>query len=342
MKAIDIDNYELEISSDCNAECPLCQRTNLKMPLRGNNNILLADIKKIFTTENLIKGKEFKLCGVLGDPILNPECIEICQFLSDSGARKIALSTNGGYNTPEWWKKLGSIPNVQVDFSVDGFEETNHIYRVNVKWSTLVRNMQAYSETGARATWVFIPFSHNEQDYEKAKLLAHELGFRFIKRTSGRNELSNKKHKSRKMNTEITVTGSEKYKHSDIDKVKQTINAHKIQDKKYLDSIVSTVKCQHMNIPEVYIGANLTLWPCCFLYDEHITSFQKNTQVIPDDIPADFNDLRKYTIDEILSNKFYQSLKERWYASHPEYLFRCIKSCGHDASYTNKKIEDTQ
>lgn len=338
MKAIDIDNYELEISSDCNAECPLCRRTNLKMPLRGNNNILLADIKKIFTTENLIKGKEFKLCGVLGDPILNPECIEICQFLSDSGARKIALSTNGGYNTPEWWKKLGSIPNVQVDFSVDGFEETNHIYRVNVKWSTLVRNMQAYSETGARATWVFIPFAHNEHDYDNAKKLATQLGFRFIRRTSGRNELNNVKHKSKKMDKEVEITGSQKFQHSNINQVKEIIKNK--DNKNYIDQIASTVKCKHLNSPELYIGADMTLWPCCFLYDEHSRKNQKRSQVIPDYIDSDFNSLKKYTISEILNNEFFKTLEQRWFASHPDHLFRCVKSCGKNATYMNKKIED--
>ncbi len=152
MKPIDIDNYELEISSDCNAECPLCQRTHMKMPLRGNNNISLADLKNIFYKDEYINGKEFKLCGVLGDPILNPECIEICDFLSSKGARKIALSTNGGMNTPEWWTRLAKIKNVQVDFCVDGFENTNHIYRVNVKWPILMRNMKAYSEAKGKAT----------------------------------------------------------------------------------------------------------------------------------------------------------------------------------------------
>ena len=33
----DIKMYELEITADCNAECPLYARTIANMPLRGNS-----------------------------------------------------------------------------------------------------------------------------------------------------------------------------------------------------------------------------------------------------------------------------------------------------------------
>ena len=41
---------------------------------------------------------------------------------------------------------------------------------------TLVRNMRAFCKAGGEGRWTFIPFSHNEDDYEKAKELAKELG----------------------------------------------------------------------------------------------------------------------------------------------------------------------
>ena len=59
--------------------------------------------------------------------------------------------------------------------------------------------MTAYTENGGNARWVFIPFFHNEDDYENAKALAEKLGMRFVRRTSGRNELNkNRKHKPKK------------------------------------------------------------------------------------------------------------------------------------------------
>lgn len=325
----DIKKYELEISANCNAQCPLCARTEMGMPLRGNSEISLENIMNLFKTEESVKGKEFKLCGVLGDPIVHPQCLEICEWLGNKGGNVI-ISTNGGYNTPEWWSKLAKVKNLKVDFSVDGFEETNHIYRVNVKWDILLRNMKAFSQAGGKGAWVFIPFAHNEHEYEKAKQLSDELGFRFIKRTSGRNVLAKKVHKTKKMNTEVKLTASKKLPHNDLTKLQKVIKEKSV---KTINDIVKTITCQHYNEPEVYIGADMTMWPCCYLYDQSKKSY--NDVVMSDD--KDFNDLTKNTISEILQNSFYTSLKERWYASHDNHLPRCIKSCALKGVYKNKK-----
>ena len=268
----DIKKYELEITANCNAECPLCARTEMGMPLRGNKELTFADIKHVFPTRESCDDKEFKLCGVLGDPIINNECFEICEYLSQRGGR-INLSTNGGYQNAEWWTKLAKLENLYVDFSVDGFKDTNHIYRVNVNWSTLERNMRAYMGAGGKANWVFIPFDHNEDDYEDAKKLANELGMRFIRRTSGRNEFNkNRKHKPRKAE-EVKLNNSKKLPHNDLDKLKEI---YKSKDPKVVDEIVHTLSCQHYEEPECFIGADMTLWPCCFLYGDSLHMYNKS------------------------------------------------------------------
>ena len=325
----DIKKYEIEISANCNAQCPLCARTEMGMSLRGNAEISLQNIMNLFKTQQSVEGKEFKLCGVLGDPIVHPQCLEICEWLGNKGGNVI-ISTNGGYNTPDWWTKLAKVKNLKVDFSVDGFEETNHIYRVNVKWDTLVRNMTAFSQAGGNGCWVFIPFAHNEHEYEDAKKLAQQLNFRFVKRTSGRNVLAKKVHKTKKMDKEVNLTTSKKLPHNDLTKLQKVIKEKSV---KTINDIVKTISCQHHNEPEVYIGADMTMWPCCYLYDQSKKSYQD--VVMSED--KDFNDLTKRTIDEILQNSFYTSLKDRWYASHNNHLPRCIKSCAFKGVYKNKR-----
>ena len=74
---------EFEISSLCNALCSGCQRTMLDN--RGEyyykGNITISDICNWFDDVNL-KDARIKLCGVLGDPIINPDCIDICSYLT--------------------------------------------------------------------------------------------------------------------------------------------------------------------------------------------------------------------------------------------------------------------
>lgn len=329
MLASEVNKFELEITSNCNAECPLCARTEMGMPLRGNTEISLDTIKRVWATKDDIQGKEFKLCGVLGDPIVHPQCLEICEWFGNNGG-KVVISTNGGYNNEEWWTKLAQIDNIVVDFCVDGYEKTNHIYRVNVNWKTLVRNMTAYTENGGNARWVFIPFSHNEDDYENAKALAEKLGMRFVRRTSGRNELNkNRKHKPRKAE-EVKLAGSDKLPHNDLTELKQLI---KEKDTTKIDEIVPTLSCQHLEEPELFVASNSTVWPCCYLFDESLKGYE--TVTLTQD--KTFNSLNEFTIDEILQKDLYKSLKQRWYASHDNHLPRCIKSCGLKGVYKNKR-----
>ena len=64
-----------------------------------------------------------------------------------------------------------------VRFGIDGLEDTNHLYRRNVRWPTLMRNVRAFVEAGGNAEWDFIEFRQNQHQVEQARMLADELGF---------------------------------------------------------------------------------------------------------------------------------------------------------------------
>ena len=335
-----ITQIEIELSTDCNAECPLCARTDLGMTLKGNNNITLEQIKKIFPSREHVYDKEIKLCGVLGDPIVNPECLEICEYLDQFEPDKIAISTNGGYNNPAWWERLAQLKSVVVDFAVDGHEQTNHLYRINVAWKLLHRNMTAYAQAGGKGAWIFIPFDHNDSEYETALAHAKELGFVFKKRTSGRNEFNNMKVKPRKHNKEVNIKGSTTYKHNDLKKVKKFVEAQQkltSENIQLLTQAADTIDCKHRNRPEVYIAADMTLWPCCFLYDSHMrTVMRPNKPRATVYGEPNWNSLLHHSMDQILQHPMYTRLHEMWIPTHENYLDRCLKSCGDKAAYANK------
>lgn len=338
-----ITHIELELSADCNAECPLCARTDLNMDLKGNSNITLDQIKHIFPSEEHVKDKEIILCGNLGDPIVNPQCYEICEYLDQYNPKCIDISTNGGYNNAEWWTKLALIKSVRVFFAVDGHEETNHLYRINVNWKLLERNMRSYSEAGGTGTWVFIPFDHNDHEYEAAYEHAMRLGFAFKKCTSGRNELNNKKVKPRKHADVVVIKGSDIRQHKNLDKVKQYVEAQRNLNSEniaMLEKAAETITCKHLQRPEIYISAELTLWPCCYIHDNYIKDRagqrrKKRPRTYLYGEPG-WNDLNLHTIDEILQHDMYTTLRDMWHPTHPNYLDRCLKSCGDNAAYANK------
>ena len=109
-----IERVELEISSDCNAACPGCARTQ-NIDLVKPTNLTLEQIQTWFPKPMGIK---FKFCGVLGDPIVNPQCMAITKYLVDNGGL-VQYSTNGGRNSADWWRELGTL-GIDVHFCVDG------------------------------------------------------------------------------------------------------------------------------------------------------------------------------------------------------------------------------
>ena len=79
---------------------------------------------------------------------------------------KISFKQKGGFN---------------VTFGIDGLEDTNHLYRKNVKWDVLQRNFRAYISAGGVADWQFIPFSWNKHQIEDTRDFAFKEGFRDFK-----------------------------------------------------------------------------------------------------------------------------------------------------------------
>lgn len=328
-----IERVELEISSDCNAACPGCARTQ-KIDLLQPTNLTLEQIQTWFPYPKNIK---FKFCGVLGDPIVNPQCMEITKYLVDNGG-KIQYSTNGGRNSSDWWSELGRL-GIDVHFCVDG-TETNHIYRVNTNYKIIKRNMQAYSEAGGKATWVYIVFDHNEHEVNEAQQLAQQLGFKFATRTGMRNSYHNWiaqiGKKNQKVEKIITTTGAKQ--HSKVDVVKKLDkfiqNENKSQEQ--IEKIVNTIDCKYYHGHEIFIGADSTLWPCCFLYDSNFNNRDKIREKYSI-YPKNWNSLNIYTINQILETEYYkQTLKDSWDPFHKIHIARCIRTCANKRAYQNE------
>lgn len=328
-----IQRVELEISSDCNAACPGCARTQ-NIDLVRPANLTLEQIQTWFPNPDDIK---FKFCGVLGDPIVNPQCMAITKYLVDNGA-KVQYSTNGGRNSADWWRELGTL-GIDVHFCIDG-TETNHIYRVNTNYNIIKRNMQAYSDAGGNATWIYIVFDHNEHEVDEAKQFAQQLGFKFATRTGMRNSyhdwIAQIGKKNNKVKQIITTTGVKQHSKVAVVKKLDQFIQDKNKSQEQTKQIVDSIDCKYYHGNEIYIGADATLWPCCFLYDSNFNNrdgIKEKYSVYP----KDWNNLNMHTIDQILSTDYYkQTLKDSWDPQHNLHISRCIRTCAKNRAYQNE------
>jgi MoaA/NifB/PqqE/SkfB family radical SAM enzyme len=89
-----INEYQLEITSYCNAACPQCPRNengqgiNRRMPLCHMDR---AVIDRTFTTELSSRLSQIFFCGSYGDPIMHPDFLDISTRLSAKVSYLVAI-----------------------------------------------------------------------------------------------------------------------------------------------------------------------------------------------------------------------------------------------------------
>lgn len=191
----DVREVHLEITQRCNAACPMCDRNHnggeVNRHIRGaEQELSLEDIKTMFPPDFIKQLKTMYMCGNLGDPISARDTLEVFKYFREHNPNMwLSMNTNAGARDVEWWadvaKAIGRMG--CVIFSVDGLENTNHLYRQNVRWEFVERNMKAFIAAGGRARWDYLIFEHSECDVERAEQLAKEWGVeRFMKKKTGR------------------------------------------------------------------------------------------------------------------------------------------------------------
>ena len=188
----DIRSLSLEISSNCQADCPMCARNyhgGLANPLLPIKDIDLEFFKKICPDEFIKQLYNITLCGNFGDPIMNQDLIEIIDHIANTNPFiRIEMDTNGSARSVQWWERLASVlpKNHVVQFGIDGLADTHHIYRINTSFKKIIENATAFIEAGGKAHWNFITFKHNEHQLEDARAMAKKLKFQgfYEKQTS--------------------------------------------------------------------------------------------------------------------------------------------------------------
>ena len=181
----DIKLLDIELSNSCNAACPMCARNihghsiNPRLQL---DELTVEHIKNI-DQSYLNSVETVNLSGNYGDPMICTQVVEIIKYFLDNTSAKIIMNTNAGLRKLEIWQVLGSLntERLNVYFAIDGLEDTNHIYRINVKWDKVIENAKAFIDAGGYASWRFLVFKHNQHQVEEASVLAKKLGFKRFK-----------------------------------------------------------------------------------------------------------------------------------------------------------------
>ena len=174
-------SLEVELTSKCTLQCPACSRThnNQQKDIWDAGHMPLDFVKQLCDTTDY---NRYLFVGCYGDVIYHPDFIEICDYYIKSG-KKLLIHTNGSLRPQKWWDALAALPWKKSRhifcFSIDGLADTNHFYRINAKWDTIIRGVEtlANAPSRPRLEWKFIKFPYNKHQVEQARQLSSDLGF---------------------------------------------------------------------------------------------------------------------------------------------------------------------
>ena len=142
-----IRHIDFELSSLCNAKCPVCPRQEFgQFSDFVQSYTTLEETQKMFDEELIKNLYNITICGNFGDGMGNPDIVKIISwFKSINSELYINIATNGGIGKPEYYEELAKL-GCEITFGIDGYEEVNELYRVNVKWDKLKENVTAFSK----------------------------------------------------------------------------------------------------------------------------------------------------------------------------------------------------
>jgi MoaA/NifB/PqqE/SkfB family radical SAM enzyme len=270
----------------------------------------------------------FTCCGNFGDGAMNPECVEIYSWVRQVNSRAVLiLHSNGGARNKEFWQDLAKL-DVRVTFAIDGLEDTNHMYRRNVKWNKLMENVESYLEAGGRATWEMLIFKHNEHQVDKCRELSQQLGFKnFNSKQSARWSDFDSDGVWRDLDTiksgEYVLEKSTMLKAPDIG---EGGNSQKVQiDKDNVNR--KKIKCYAHQVDkdfvEIYLAVNGDVSPCCWLGD---LKMHESKNIIKDYTKVN---LHHSTLEEILDSEYFHELDKGIRGEKNSYrLHTCYFTCG--------------
>ena len=256
---MEISHLHVEASTHCNARCPGCPRS-----IRGYSpkdflkprHLDPDTFTKVREKYDSLRSVNFN--GNLGDPMMNPEIVELIQIADCN----VDVTTNGSIGNRKTFEQMAGL-GVHVNFSIDGLRDTNHLYRQDVEWNKIVQRIKWFMGAGGEATWKWVPFRHNHHQLEETKQFAKSMGIsHFYIDDQARNYFP-ALDKQGKVSHWILP-------HNTNDQPKPEYEPSKeirmMQEDARFDPVesVKQITCEHLRDKSVYVSADGFESPCCY------------------------------------------------------------------------------
>jgi MoaA/NifB/PqqE/SkfB family radical SAM enzyme len=311
-----IRDVHLELTSKCQARCPMCPRRingGILNPLITLNEIDLETFKKWFSIDFIQRLDSLFMCGNLGDPIIARDCLEIAQYLRQTNPDiKLSMHTNGSARSAEWWSKLAKV-DVRVVFGLDGLADTHSLYRIGTDFHKIIENAKAFIDAGGKAEWHMLVFKHNEHQVQECKEMSETLKF----------DKFQIKHTSRFVDNvfhALDETGKTTHVLQPTTKSKET--SVKLQQN--IKNVAPVITCKALVSKQIYVGANGDISPCCWLDFSWILPNQ-DSRIAHMNFVGTIPNLNTQSLEEVFNSYYFEDIRSTWGSS---IATECTKQCG--------------
>jgi hypothetical protein len=291
--------------------CPRRINGGILNPLITLNEITLEQFKEWFPVTFIQQLDSLFMCGNLGDPIIAQDCVKIFEYLRKTNPNiRLSMNTNGSARSWHFWKKLAEL-DVTIRFGIDGLIDTHSLYRVDTDWVKILDNAKFFIKEGGNAVWDMLVFKHNEHQVDICRELSEELGFKKFQT----------KHTSRFVDGRFNV----------LDETGKT--THILYPTKRSSEMIPLVQenlqsvqiqCKAVKYKQIYIAANGTVSPCCWLDLKWQLPRQDNRINYMDTIGV-YPNLNSNSLSNIFSSGYFDKIESTW-TNNP--LVECSKQCG--------------
>ena len=331
---------EVEVTSYCNSHCPGCARNISGGEIHPQVNLAHMEMstwKSLINDSHFLKNcKCLALNGMFGDPMMHPNLIEMLDRLADTSKGKISLeiNSNGGIRSKFFWQELSHIlqrfQEHKMIFSIDGLQDTNHIYRRGVDYNRIIENAKNFIDAGGNAMWKMIVFDHNKHQISEAKDVARKMRFASFKLNASINKII--KAKEYKNFSSYTITAPQN---------NEVLDLKNKYDKDFKDtttelSLPSTINnlnphiCHWINLQLIQMTLDGKIWPCCYTAENPYSKNEPDQiwtfDYLDQNYSEGFNNINQSSLEQILDHRlFVKDIEKIWSSKSSMICNMCVQ-----------------
>lgn len=312
----DIRTLHLEITSRCQASCPMCARNlqgGVENPWVVIDEVTLDTFKEWFSVEFLKQLTRLYMCGNLGDPVVASDTVLIFKYLREINPTiNLSMNTNGSARSKAFWQELAEL-GVSIRFGIDGLEDTHALYRVGTDWKKIIDNATTFINNGGYAIWDMLVFEHNLHQVNQCKQMSIDLGFK---------EFYSKNTSRFRDDCHHVLDKDGRTTHILYPSIKSQSITKSFQEYNLTENKV--INCKALAEKSIYINSQGEVSPCCWL---DFTGVPPISPAKVDFLDNNFKNhsLKTQTLSEIFNTDYFSRVEATW-KDRP--LKQCSKQCG--------------